>query len=88
MTPHFYKPFLSNSLCRCITLFGRPGSKKPFQFLLSPGQWWEVVLNVRLEKGAGEGAGGGTVWAARGAGGRAALHSHGVNFSFTSVVNT
>lgn len=32
---------------KVMTLFGKQGSRKPFRFLLEPGQWWEIMLNIK-----------------------------------------
>jgi len=64
----------------CITLFTKPGTQKPFQFVLEPNVWWEVVLNISLQAGRGE------VWASRGGGGTHRVSSYGVNFSFRETV--
>ena len=37
----------------CLTLYGgKTTSGRPFRFLLEPGEWWELVLNIHLQKGA------------------------------------
>jgi len=64
----------------CITLFTKRGTQKPFQFVLEPNVWWEVVLNISRQAGRGE------VWACRGAGGDHQVSSYGVNFSFRETV--
>jgi len=64
----------------CITLFTKRGTQKPFQFVLEPNVWWEVVLNISLQAGRGE------VWACRGVGGVHHVSSYGVNFSFRETV--
>lgn len=46
----------------CITLYGKAGSSKPFRFLLEPGQWWEVILNIKQLRGGYDPMGGG-MWA-------------------------
>ena len=32
-----------------VSCLHRPGSQKPFQFVLEPNVWWEVVLNISLQ---------------------------------------
>jgi len=64
----------------CITLFTKRGTQKPFQFVLEPNVWWEVVLNISRQAGRGE------VWACRGVGGAHQVSSYGVNFSFRETV--
>jgi len=71
---------------RCLTLYGKPGSPKPFRFVLEAGEWWEFILNIQLRPGSHDPMGGGTVWAGRGKGGREQLESHGVTFSFRDTV--
>ena len=32
-----------------VNCLHRPGTQKPFQFVLEPNVWWEVVLNISLQ---------------------------------------
>ena len=32
-----------------VSCLHRPGTQKPFQFVLEPNVWWEVVLNISLQ---------------------------------------
>ena len=52
-----------------MTLFGKPGSTKPFRFRLEAEQWWELMLNISPVKTGYDPVSGGCVWAARGGAG-------------------
>ena len=54
---------------RAMTLFGKPGSTKPFRFLLEPGQWWEIMLNIKPVNNGYDPMSRNTCWTARGSGG-------------------
>ena len=70
---------------RVMTLFGRPKMEttgKPFRFHLLPGQWWELMLNIKPASRSYDPMSGNTTWTARGAGGQTEVRSHGVTFTF------
>ena len=67
------------------TLFGKADSKKPFRFYLEPNKWWEIMLNIRQQKGSYDPMGGGTIWCGRGCGGKEEVSCHGVTFSFRTT---
>lgn len=69
-----------------MTLFGKPGSNKPFRFRLEAEQWWELMLNIGPMKRGYDPVSGGSVWSARGSGGRCEVSCHGVTFSFRPTV--
>ena len=69
-----------------MTLYGKPGSTKPFRFRLEAEQWWELMLNIRPVRTGYDPVTGGSVWSARGGGGRCELSCHGVTFSFRPTV--
>ena len=69
-----------------MTLFGKPGSTKPFRFRLEAEQWWELMLNISPVKTGYDPVSGGCVWAARGGAGRTEVSCHGVTFSFRPTV--
>ena len=69
-----------------MTLYGKPGSMKPFRFRLEAEEWWEMMLNIRPVRTGYDPVTGGSVWSARGGGGRCEVTSHGVTFSFRPTV--
>ena len=68
-----------------MTLFGKPGSKKPFRFILEANKWWEFMLNIKQQKGSYDPMGGGTIWSGRGIGGKPEVKCHDVTFSFRNT---
>jgi hypothetical protein len=40
------------------------------RFLMEAGQWWEIMLNIRPQRGGYDPMGGGTVWSQGGIGGQ------------------
>ena len=72
---------------RTMTLFGRPGGGgKPFRFYLEPGQWWEIMLNIKPAHNKYDPMSGNMCWSDRGEGGQAQVSCHGVTFSFRETV--
>lgn len=67
---------------KVMTLFGKQGSRKPFRFLLEPGQWWEIMLNIKPASKSYDPMSGNTCWTARGSGGTREVTCHGVTFNF------
>jgi len=68
-----------------MTLFGKPGSKKPFRFKIEPGVWWEMVINIK-PSGNRTLSGDKMVWSGGGIGGKQQVKAHGVNFEFSKTV--
>ena len=69
-----------------MTLFGKPGSSKPFRFRLEAEQWWELMMNISPVKRGYDPVSGGCVWASRGGRGKSEVTCHGVTFSFRPTV--
>ena len=70
---------------RVMTLCNRPGSHKPFRFHLNPGQWWEIMLNIKPAKAGYDPMSGNTCWTSRGACGQSVVTCHGVTFTFRAT---
>ena len=67
------------------TVFGKPDSKRPFRFTLEADKWWELMLNIKQQKGSYDPMGGGTIWCGRGTGGKQEVKCHDVTFSFRNT---
>ena len=72
----------SSRVNELINLIIRAYRNWPFRFHLLPGQWWELMLNIKPASRSYDPMSGNTTWTARGAGGQTEVRSHGVTFTF------
>ena len=52
------------------------------RFYLEPGQWWEIMLNIKPANAKYDPMSGNTCWTPRGEAGQPEVTCHGVTFSF------